>query len=224
MGSGGQDLRRMISPFLSPSFRWNRPLHRKRFSGEVPPPAFPSGCSLSSPAPPRSPCVRCTRREILVQWSCHTLNHQERLRHYQNRAVPMGEKSRTDGEKRFTDESRVAQEFCKDYVSDSMMDLLEESIPDHYLRNEVLAAALAKNNVRHISDGDLDEDGEKCKECIESTCTRRDPRPIRTVRKASRMQMLPRRQILPTPFPPSTEGLYTCLVDHKADKDSGRRL
>ena len=76
--------------------------------------------------------------------------------HYQNRADLMGEKSRTDGEKRFTDECRVAQEFCIDYMSDSMMDLLEESIPDPYLRNEVLAAALAKNYVRHISDVELD--------------------------------------------------------------------
>lgn len=48
-----------------------------------------------------------------------------------------------------------------------MMNLLEESIPDHYLRNEVLAAALDKNYLRHISDGNMDEDGEKCKECIE---------------------------------------------------------
>ncbi len=87
--------------------------------------------------------------------------------HYQNRADLMGEKSRTDGEKRFTDECRVAQEFCIDYMSDSMMDLLEESIPDPYLRNEVLAAALAKNYVRHISDVELDEDREKCKECVE---------------------------------------------------------
>ena len=88
----------------------------------------------------------------------------------------MGEKSRTNGEKRFTDECRVAQEFCIDYMSDSMMDLLEESIPDPYLRNEVLAAALAKNYVRHISDRDLDEDGEKCKECVEEHVYSQGPR------------------------------------------------
>lgn len=87
--------------------------------------------------------------------------------HLQNGADSMGEKSRSNSEKRFTDECRMAQEFCIDYMSDSMMDLLEESIPDPYLRNIILAAALAKNYVRYISDGDLDEDGEKCKECVE---------------------------------------------------------
>ena len=61
-------------------------------------------------------------------------------------------------------------------MSFSMMDLLEESISDPDLRNEIRAAALAKNYVRYISDGDLDEDGEKCKECVEEYVYSQGPR------------------------------------------------
>lgn len=62
---------------------------------------------------------------------------------------PMDGKTKPPTDKHFIEDCRKAQEFCVDYLSESFLALMLESVPDPILRNDVLAELCAKNCARH---------------------------------------------------------------------------